>query len=617
MKKKKIFQLILRALRETYRHVPKWATPVCVLLFLLTGAVRGLSAPFLQNLIDAAVRCAGGNADFSVVIVPAVIYLLTELAMQGTGILEMIIPYTIFLVYATGSMTAEQNLKAGRMEPIAFDDSQTLDLINRASRAVYAFRRITHCVLRMVLCEFVSIGILMVYFYRLRPILCLIPIFIAVPMIYTQLTGTSQYRESEEENAPLRRESEAYIGYVGSRESAKETRTLGAVGYFRRLYQSALAAMNRELWKSNSKYAALVLIGSIISLAGFGVSLWILMQSTAAGIISIGAFAAVLSSLSRLSDTMENLFVFGIGDTMREIPKAEVYFDYMALPERNGDETPAVIREGIHVRDLHFRYPGKEDEALSGINLDIRAGETVAIVGENGSGKSTLVKLLLGLYLPESGSVCYDNRDVREYAAKALVRNTSAVFQNFSHYGLSVKDNVAVSDLNRAEKECGLTDEVERVLAKSHGDPTSAEVVESLGQLGLDVTDTERFPEGVDTSLAREFDGIDLSGGQWQRVAIARGLYRGHSLIALDEPTAAIDPLEESKLYRSFAEISRGKTALLVTHRLGSVRIADRILVLDKGRIVQEGRHEELIQVPGRYRELWEAQSEWYQGEAI
>jgi ATP-binding cassette subfamily B protein len=223
--------------------------------------------------------------------------------------------------------------------------------------------------------------------------------------------------------------------------------------------------------------------------------------------------------------------------------------------------------------------------------MEIKDGETIAVVGENGSGKSTLVKLLIGLYEPSCGNVMYGDTDINEINTKSINVNTSGVFQNYIKYQMELFDNIIISDYRKNP---------------------STEYLDSIcNMVGINPY-TSKFPKTYNTMLSREFDGVDLSGGQWQRIAIARAYYRGHNLIILDEPTSAIDPIEEANIYNQFMNISRGKTSIIVTHRLGSVRLADKIVVLSNSQIAEIGTHEELMGINGIYHKMVKAQSHWY-----
>ncbi|MPN01752.1 Lipid A export ATP-binding/permease protein MsbA [bioreactor metagenome] len=266
------------------------------------------------------------------------------------------------------------------------------------------------------------------------------------------------------------------------------------------------------------------------------------------------------------------------------------------MPERQGEDIERNEVDGITLRKVSFKYPGAEKEALSNISLQVQPGETIAIVGENGAGKSTLVKLMIGLFSPSSGSVTLGKVETTKVSRKSLYKNVSAVFQNYQRYKMTLGEKVAISD-SKGNSEVN----------KDNKEKLSS----ALNKADLNI-DEEKFKDSYDTMLSREFDGIDLSGGQWQRIAIARGFYRSYHTIVLDEPTAAIDPIEETKIYNKFVDMSKGKTAIIVTHRLGSAKIADRIVVLDNGGISEIGTHEELMSKNGKYAEMYRAQGKWY-----
>ena len=261
---------------------------------------------------------------------------------------------------------------------------------------------------------------------------------------------------------------------------------------------------------------------------------------------------------------------------------------FMDLPESGGIEGTPDSSRGIVMQNVSFIYPNAKHKSVDSVSINIKPGETVAIVGENGAGKTTLVRLIMGLYKPTEGTVMINGLDTSKVSSKSLFKNVSGVFQKYQKYKMTLNDNIRISDLEN-------TSEVETVAVQS----------------GIEV-DSGSFPQGYSTMLSREFDGVDLSGGQWQRIAIARGLYRVHDVIILDEPTAAIDPLEESRIYRKFSEISRGKTAIIVTHRLGSAKIADRIIIMDKGKIAGVGTHDELMEKCSLYNKMFSMQAKWY-----
>ena len=200
---------------------------------------------------------------------------------------------------------------------------------------------------------------------------------------------------------------------------------------------------------------------------------------------------------------------------------------------------------------------------------------------------------MTGIYLPDEGEICYGGIDIKGVSLASIIKNISAVFQKYQRYQMTLRENIQISSVDMEAEEATL----DKVCA----------------QAGIDKNENS-FNNGYTTMLSREFDGVDLSGGQWQRVAIAWGYFRPHQLIVLDEPTAAIDPIEETKIYKRFSEISKEKTAVIVTHRLGSVKLADKILVMKQGRLVEQGTHAALLNANGEYSRLYMSQEQWYKG---
>jgi ATP-binding cassette subfamily B protein len=296
------------------------------------------------------------------------------------------------------------------------------------------------------------------------------------------------------------------------------------------------------------------------------------------------AFQSLLSALSGMYEDnlyMSNLFAYLDGVT-RPVPRAP------ALPPL------PVLERGIRFRDVGFRYPGREEWALRHFSVFIPEGESLALVGQNGAGKTTFIKLLTRLYEPTEGEISIDGRPLSEWDIDSLRRRMSVVFQDFARYQLSVRENVGFGELEHLNEDSQVGRAVERGGA--------AEVV-------------GRLTNGLGTQLGRWFkDGVELSGGQWQKIALARAFMReGADILVLDEPTSALDAEAEHAVFQRFRDLTRGKTSILISHRFATVRMADHIVVLERGQIVEEGTHESLLAARGRYAHLFTLQAQAYE----
>ena len=329
-----------------------------------------------------------------------------------------------------------------------------------------------------------------------------------------------------------------------------------------------------------------------VTLNGFAVLLLILVA--ARGEITVGALVALIYITEEYLTHLGNM-----GWRLRDLLEFSAKFQhvrrFLALrgDERaDGAVAPARMREGVRFEGVSFVYPGSDAPALSGIDLHVHPGERIALVGENGAGKSTLTKLLMGLYRPTDGRITVDGTDLQDIAPQAWRAKVAAVFQDPVRYALTVQENIGFGMLEK------LSD------LNAIGAAADASSASSMVKV---------LPSRYQTLLGKEFEGgHDLSLGQWQKLAIARLYLRDADIVVLDEPTSALDALAELEVYRQFLSLSEGKSVLLVSHRLGSARLTDRIVFLRNGRIVEDGTHDELLESGGAYSDLYETQAEWY-----
>jgi ATP-binding cassette subfamily B protein len=388
-----------------------------------------------------------------------------------------------------------------------------------------------------------------------------------------------------------------YLRYLGaSVETAKEVKLFGLSGYVTGLYgivARRLLAESRGLATARARWGfAFASLGTLAYYVAYAVIVW----RTVAGAFSIGDLAFLAGAFQRLRGGIEGLLL-GLTQITGQAQYLDDFFSFFAIrPQIRSPARPvpmpSPIRVGLVFEDVGYRYPGTQAWAVRGLSFVVRAGETVALVGGNGAGKTTIVKLMTRLYDPQEGRVLLDGLPLGAYDLDALRARIGAIFQDFVRFDLSAGENVAVGRIEAAADEARVAAAAARGLAA----PVIA-----------------RLPGGYDQPLGKRFaGGVDLSGGEWQKIALSRAYMREAEILILDEPTAALDARAEHDVFARFRELSAGRTAVLISHRFSTVRMADRILVLEDGRVLEDGGHDALMARGGRYAELFALQAEGY-----
>jgi ATP-binding cassette, subfamily B, bacterial len=395
---------------------------------------------------------------------------------------------------------------------------------------------------------------------------------------------------------PIKRQLD-YLRQAGAtKEAAKELKLFNLSQFFTGRFQK----LSDIVYKQDVELARTRLgIGSILSIIStggyYGAYAYVIWE-TLTGKWGIGTFyfltAAILNASSNIQQVLSTLS--GIADQALFLTDLLAFFEMKPTIQSkpNAIQAPRPIKQGFEFRNVSFVYPGTERRVLNGLNFHLSPGERVALIGENGQGKTTIVKLITRLYDPTEGQVLLDGVDLREYDLEDLYREIGVIFQDFMRYEMTARENIAVGKIDEIENKPMLEDAAHKSLAD--------EVVAKLAA-------------GYEQMLGRRFEGgVDLSGGEWQKIALARAYLRDAQLLVLDEPTAALDARSEYQVFQRFAELTTGKMALFISHRFSTVRMADRIVVLESGNIAEEGTHEKLTRMGGRYAELFELQAASY-----
>jgi ATP-binding cassette, subfamily B, bacterial len=395
---------------------------------------------------------------------------------------------------------------------------------------------------------------------------------------------------------PIRRKLDYLRILGGSKEAAKELKLFGLSQFltdrFTRfsdeVYEENVALSKRKLIAG----AFLSIIGSLGYYSAYVYVIW----RTVTGAISIGTLYFLAGAILQASSNIQQIFstLSGVADQALFLTDLLAFFEMQPTIRSKPDALPAPrpIQRGFEFRNVSFAYPGSSRLILKNLDFTLHTGERVALIGENGQGKTTIVKLITRLYDPTEGQILLDGVDLREYRLEDLYKEIGVIFQDFMRYEMTAHENIAAGRI----EEIGNRDAVVAAAHKSLAD----EVIEVL-------------PGKYDQMLGRRFEsGVDLSGGEWQKLALARAYLRDAQLLILDEPTAALDARSEYEVFERFAELTGGKMALFISHRFSTVRMADRIVVLANGQIIEDGSHEQLMALGGQYAELFELQAASY-----
>ncbi|WP_242921618.1 ABC transporter ATP-binding protein [Pontibacter liquoris] len=484
---------------------------------------------------------------------------------------------------------------AATLDLAQFEDATFYDKLERARRQTVTRVVLMSQVLAQ-LQDVVSIGFLAVGLIAFNPWLILILLIAVIPSFLGETHFNERTYSLSRSWTPERRELD-YLRYIGaSDETAKEIKTFNLSGFLAdrfKLLSDRYYLLNKSLIVRRAVWGSV--LSALGTLAYYGAYVFILFQ-TIAGLITVGTLTFLAGSFNSMRGLLQ-----GIMTRFSQIAESALYlqdlFDFLELkpqitPPVNPLPVPRPIRQGFTFENVGFKYQNSERWAVRHLSFHLRAGEKLALVGENGAGKTTLVKLLARLYEPVEGRILLDGVDLRDYDLSDLRHQVGIIFQDYVRFQMSASDNIAIGQISNIGDKA-------RIQTSAH---------KSLADQVI-----QRLPDKYEQVLGKRFNkGVELSGGEWQKVALARAYMREAQLLILDEPTSALDARAEHEVFLRFSELIAGKTAVLISHRFSTVRMADRILFLEQGQLKELGSHEELLARDGKYAELFRLQAQGY-----
>ena len=566
-----------------------------VALRLLKSALPLVMLWIGKEIIDEVIRLidiTDGDKSYlwTLVAIELALAVISDLMNRGITLLDSLLG-DLF-----SNKTSEQLIQhAARLDLYQFENSEFYDKLERARRQTTA-RTILMSQVLSQLQDIITVIFLAGGLIAFSPWLILILILAVIPSFLGETHFNQRTYSLTRSWTPERRELD-YLRYIGaSNETAKEVKIFNLADFLALRFRS----IADKYYHANKKIAVKrAFWGSFLSLIGtaayYGAYVFILLQ-TVAGILTVGTLTFLAGSFQRMRNMLQNIMNRFSGIAEQSLYLQDL-FDFLAIQptirnEQNALPVPQPIREGFTFENVSFKYPESEVYAIRNLSFHLQAGEKLALVGENGAGKTTLVKLLARLYEPTEGRILLDGKDLRDYDLRDLRDATGIIFQDYQRFQMKAGENIAIGNIDEREE---------------------TQLIEDAAQKSLADTVVDNLPAKYQQILGKRFaGGVELSGGQWQKVALARAYMRDAQLLILDEPTSALDARAEFEVFQRFAELIEGKSAVLISHRFSTVRMADRILFLENGQLLELGSHEELVTKGGKYAELFDLQAAGY-----
>lgn len=577
-------KLLLRSLRDIHRIVPRTLVLqiICMMLQSLMAAITiWLTSVFLnlvhQKDFKSSLIC------FCMILA---VFVLSEVANS------IFYSCMVRIDFQTGQqLQIELGEKGTRLSMICYENTETNNMLKRAKNCIEQerFSDLSLSVFN-ILAEFLKVNGTLLVLAGFHPVLVGISLLSVFPYLIVRLVRGKEFYELKRYQAAGERRRNYLYHLFGDKQAVKELRIFEIEDYIEQKMYAARDNMKQEVWNFKKRDMRSLLICEIFCKSGYLLSIFSTILLLLHQVLDVGMMAAALVAFTSFQ-TAAKYFLVSLGRIPECAAFVKDYYDFMDMEEaEKGTEKLCSDFDSIKVKQLSFSYPGRKTPAVSNLSFTIKRNEVVAIVGNNGSGKTTLVKLLTGLYQAQKGQIYYGRQNLRSLDPEEFYKQISFVSQDFIKYELTVRENIGIGDWNQMEN----TDKIYML----------------LHQVGLETFISQA---SVNQLLGNEFGGRELSVGQWQKLAIARGMMKDSSVIFLDEPTAALDPLMETKVLKMFLKIAREKTAIIVSHRIGICKEVDKIIVMKEGKIAEIGNHEKLLAEKGEYYRLYTMQQKWYE----
>ena len=577
-------KLLLRSLKDIYRIAPHTLILqiICMMSQSLMAAITiWLTSVFLnlvyQKDFNSGIFCFG---------IILSVFILSEAANS------IFYSCMVRIDFQTGQrLQMALGEKGTRLSLICYENTETNNMLKRAKNCneQELFSDLSLSVFN-ILAEILKVTGTLLVLAKFHPILAVVSLVSVLPYFMIRLIRGKEFYELKRYQAAGERRRNYLYHLFGDKRAVKELRIFGIENYIEQKMYETRDKINREVWDFKKHDIFGLLFCELFCQSGYLLSIVITIMLLLHKVLDFGILAAALAAVTSFQ-TAAKYFLISLGRIPECAAFVKDYYDFMDMEEPvQGTEKFYPDFDRIKLQQVCFSYPSQTDQAVSNLSFEIERNEVVVIVGNNGSGKTTLVKLLTGLYKAQQGQIYYGTQDLASLDPEEFYKHVSLVSQDFIKYELSVRENVGIGDGKNMED----TDKICKLLK----------------QVGLKEF-TSR--DSVNQLLGSEFGGRDLSTGQWQKLAIARGILKESSVIFLDEPTAALDPLMETSILKMFLQIAQGKTAIIVSHRIGICKNVDKIIVMKDGEIAEIGKHQELLDKRGEYYRLYTMQQKWYQ----